>query len=120
MKYKKTDSLRKVVLDYKIPPLSISIESTSSSNNNISLGDIVICVRSEFGNETVGKLYIAIQQRGSLIFIAQDDNGYRNSYDISQMRMASSREILRLSEDQRLKLRALQREVRNETYVYRY
>lgn len=44
-------------------------------------GDVVICIKVEFGNETVGKKYLVIRNDDDGWFsVEKDDNGSRNAF----------------------------------------
>jgi hypothetical protein len=57
-------------------------------------GDLVRCIRSEFGNETVGKIYTVKEFFGDdedklPIRIECDDDGNTNSYRLDQFELAN-------------------------------
>jgi len=53
-------------------------------------GDKVICLFSEYGNETVGKIYTVLEQTEDDWFrVTKDDNGYQNGYNPQNFRLVT-------------------------------
>lgn len=55
------------------------------------VGDRVICVRREYGNETVGKIYVVSKAWEDDVCIELDDNGNPNYYKVDQFKKVTSK-----------------------------